>query len=207
MTAGRIDALGVFGGLLYVIRQHQGRSGEIADLFLDAARDNPSIASLRADEARELLAVEALNGFDIALDSEWLIGMHSFLDAAASADDRAAAQTLVELVAPYAGQVVVSLGGLVLSAISRPLARVATVLGDYGQAEEWFAIAHDIHNRLEAPFWTARAQLDHADLCLARRADGDIERARDLITTAASTAAEYGCAGLTKRANRLLANL
>jgi hypothetical protein len=51
----------------------------------------------------------------------------------------------------------------------------------------------------------ALGQLDHADLCLARRADGDLERARELATTAAATAAEYGCAGLTRRAEALLA--
>ena len=96
---------------------------------------------------------------------------------------------------------------LVQGAVARPLARCATLLGDYDQAEEWFAIAHDIHERLEAPFWSALGQLDHADLCLARRADGDPERARELVTTAAATAAEYGCAGLTRRATGLLAAL
>jgi hypothetical protein len=48
-------------------------------------------------------------------------------------------------------------------------------------------------------------QLDHADLCLTRRADGDRERARHLVIAAAATAAQYGCAGLTKRATALLA--
>jgi hypothetical protein len=96
---------------------------------------------------------------------------------------------------------------LVVGAIARPLARVSTLLGDYTQAEAWFATAHDIHARLQAPFWTAIGQLDHANLCLARRADGDIERARQLGTTAAATATQYGCAGLTKRAAALLAGI
>ena len=108
---------------------------------------------------------------------------------------------------PYATQVIAPAQSLVHGAVARPLARAATLLGDYDQAEDWFAIAHDIHARLQAPFWTALGQLDHADLCLARRADGDLERARDSSTTAAATAAEYGCAGLTKRAAALLADL
>ena len=134
--------------------------------------------------------------------------MSDFLDTAAS--DRttsAAARTLVDRVAPFADHVVDPTAALVPGAIARPLAGAATLLGDYDQAEEWFAIAHDIHARLQAPFWTALGQLDHADLCLARRADGDLERARELVTTAAATAAEYGCAGLTERADRLLADL
>ncbi len=35
---------GAYGGFLYAIRVHQGRLDEIADFFIDAARDNPSIA-------------------------------------------------------------------------------------------------------------------------------------------------------------------
>jgi hypothetical protein len=78
------------------------------------------------------------------------------------------------------------------------------MLGNYDQAEQWFATAHDIHTKLQAPFWTATGQLDHADLYLTRRGEGDIENARNLITTAAATAAEYRCVGLTKRAEALL---
>jgi hypothetical protein len=91
--------------------------------------------------------------------------------------------------------------------MARPLARAATVLGDYDQAEQWFATAHDIHARLQAPYWTALGQLDHADLCLTRRGDGDLQRARQLITTAAQTAAEYGCAGLIRRAENLSSSI
>jgi hypothetical protein len=46
--------------------------------------------------------------------------------------------------------------------------------------------AHAIRTRLQAPFWTALGQIDHADLCLTRRADADIERARELAQTAAA---------------------
>ncbi len=75
-------------------------------------------------------------------------------------------------VSPYATQVLVPGSTIVHGAIARPLARAATLLGSYDQAEEWFGIAHDIHTRLEAPFFIALGQLDRADLCLARRYDG-----------------------------------
>jgi hypothetical protein len=87
--------------------------------------------------------------------------------------------------------------------MARPLARAATLLGEYDEAEAWFEIAHDLDARLPAPFWVALGQLDHADLCLTRRADGDLDRALDLATTAAATAAELGFAGLAKRAAAL----
>ncbi len=103
MSAGSIDALGVFGGLLYVIRQHQGRRTRSPTCFSTPSekprRSHPCVRlfqrclpkSGRLDEVLQgRLASEAMNGFDIALDSEWLIGMHSFLDATASVADRAA---------------------------------------------------------------------------------------------------------------------
>jgi class 3 adenylate cyclase/tetratricopeptide (TPR) repeat protein len=218
-AAGAPDAMGAFGGLLSNIRRHQGRLDEIADFFVDVARDNPSLWALRAsvplllcevgrmDEARSRLVAEAADGFAVPYNVMWFTGMRTFLDAAASTGERSAAQVLVDRVSPFATQVVSPSAVIVQGAIARPLARCATVLGDYDQAEQWFSIAHDLHEHLRAPFWIAIGQLDHADLCVARDADGDLARARDLATTAAATAAEYGCAGLTRRARELLAAL
>jgi hypothetical protein len=133
--------------------------------------------------------------------------MANLVDAAASVEDHAAARVLFDRLAAYANQVIVPYGPVVNGAFARPLARAATLLGNYAQAEAWFAIAHDIHARLQAPFWIARGQLDHADLCVARRAEGDPQRARDFATISAATAGEYGCAALATRAAALLADL
>jgi hypothetical protein len=159
------------------------------------------------DEARSRLLEEAASDFAFPYNVMWFAGMKSFLDAAANTREHRAARILVDRVSPFATQVVVPSAVLVQGAIARPLARCATVLGDHDQAEQWFAISHDIHERLRAPFLIALGQLDHADLCLERRADGDVDRARELVTTAAATAAQYGCAGLTRRASDLLAAL
>jgi hypothetical protein len=133
--------------------------------------------------------------------------MFDLLDAAATTESRDAARALVDRVQPFAAHVVSPAAVIIHGAIARPLARCATVLEQYDQAEEWFAIAHDIHARLQAPFYAALTQLDHADLCLARRAAGDLEHAREYATTAATTAAEFGCTGLTKRAAAILDDL
>jgi len=218
-AAGAPEALGVYGGLLYTIRQHQGRFDEITDLFAAFARDNPSISVLRAavplmlcesgrtDEAHTLLAADTANGFDIPFDMSWLTAMSTFTDAVATIGDKSAASILVERIAPYANHIAAPGGAAVAGAIARPLARAATLLGDYEKAEKWFTIAHELHGRLHAPFFTALGQLDHASLCLTRRAEGDLALARQLATTAATTAAEYGCGGLTRRADSILASL
>jgi tetratricopeptide (TPR) repeat protein len=161
----------------------------------------------RLDQARKHFAIEAADGFEYPYNAAWLAGMLNVTDAAATLRDRDACQSLIERLTPFAGHVVCAGQFLVLGALARPLARAATVLGDYDQAEEWFATAHDIHTRLQAPFWTALGLLDHADLCLFRGAEGDLERARALATMATSTAAEYGCEGLTKRSAKLLAEI
>jgi hypothetical protein len=219
IAAGVPEALGVFGGILYSIRDQQGRLDEIIDLYLDAARDNPSIAVLRAsasvalcqvgrlEEARERLQAEATTHFDFPYDGTMWTGAMSYLaDTAAILGDRGAARTLLELLAPFESEVICP-AIFHEGAVARTLGRLATVLGDHDRAERWFATAHDIHTRLEAPYWMARGQLDHADLCLTRRGNGDIERARELVTSAASTATEFGCAGLTKRAAAILTEL
>jgi class 3 adenylate cyclase/tetratricopeptide (TPR) repeat protein len=218
-AANNPDALGAYGGVLYAIRWQQGRMDEIADFFLDVARDNSSIAVLRAgvafmlcelgriDEARERLTVEADSRFEFPYDQTWLNSMFLLTNAAATVGDQAAARVLVDRLAPFADHVSAPTAATVYGSVARPLACAATLLGDYDQAEEWFSIAHDIHRRLQAPFWTALGQLDHANLCLARRADGDLERARELITSGAATAGQYGCAGLIRRADALLADL
>jgi class 3 adenylate cyclase/tetratricopeptide (TPR) repeat protein len=218
MAAGIPEALGSFGGTMYLIREHQGRVDEMAQPLIDAARDNPSLAALRAivplmlcgigriEEARVLLRAEADRGFDFPGTQTYLSAMGALTEAAAITRDEGSARDLIERLAPFASHVI-GTGASVNGAIARPLARAAAMLGDYEEAEQWFAIAHDIHTKLQAPYWTALGQLDHADLCLARLADGDIERARQLATIAAATAAEYGCGGLTQRADLLLADL
>jgi len=159
----------------------------------------------RLDEARDLFATERLNGFDYPYDTTWLAAMGNLTDTAATLKDRAACTTLITRLQPFAHQVIVPTGVLAAGALGRSLGRAATLLGQYDQAEQWFAGAHDLHHRLEAPYWSARGQLDHAGLCLARRAEGDVARARELAITAAATAAEYGCAALSRRAATLLA--
>jgi tetratricopeptide (TPR) repeat protein len=219
LAAGTPDALGVFGGVLYLVRWQQGRLDELVDFFIDVARENPSIAALRAtiptmlcqvgriEEARTHLAAEAANGFEFPYDTlQWPIAMLHFADSAASVGDRTGAQRLIEILAPFDTDLACPAPSPV-GALARPLARIATVLGDYDQAERWFATADDIHARLQAPFWTALGQLDYADLCMVRCADGDLARARQRVTTAAATATQYNYAGLTTRAETLLTQL
>jgi hypothetical protein len=218
-AAGEPATLASYGGLLLGIRQHQGRLDEFIDLLIDTVRENPSVPELRSaipnmlcdvdriDEARERFAIEAASDFDYPYHTTWLAGMVNVTDAAATLRHHDACSTLIERLTPYVDHVVAAGATTVTGALARPLARAATVIEHYDDAEQWFATAHDLHTRLQAPFWLAKGQLDHADLCIARHDQGDVEQARELITVAGTTATEYGCAGLVKRANALLATI
>src|SRR5262249_3092028 len=148
-AAGRPETLGIFGGMLFAIRYHQGRVDEVADVFIDAARDYPSIAALRSaipfmlceigrlDEAHERLNAEDSTGFEFPVDTTWLASMGNLIDAAATTGDHPAARQLMERVSPYANQLIAPAGPVVNGSIARPLARAATLLGDYDLAERW----------------------------------------------------------------------
>ena len=82
--------------ILYVIRQHQGRVDEMADLFIDAARDNPSIAVTAGDASRSFCARSAVpakrvngsptkpaSGFDFPHDTTYLAALTFLVEAAA----------------------------------------------------------------------------------------------------------------------------
>jgi len=65
----------------------------------------------------------------------------------------------------------------VAGSVARPLGRLATVLGRYDDAEAHFRLALELHTRLQAPYWTARTELDWANLLLARARPGDKQAA------------------------------
>jgi hypothetical protein len=99
----------------------------------------------RLDEARGKLAGEAVAGFDYPYDMTWVAAMVNVADAAATTGDAAAAGVVLERLAPFADHIISVAGVRTLGAVGRSLGRAATLLGQYDQAEQWFAVAHDIH--------------------------------------------------------------
>src|SRR5207237_7768239 len=97
-------------------------------------------------------------------------------------------------------------GPLVRTTIAHELGRLATVLGRYEEAEEHFAHAERIAEELQAPFHLSRAHLDWGRMLLARRGDGDGERAVELLQRARDLAGRYGCGGVERDANAALAS-
>jgi tetratricopeptide (TPR) repeat protein len=215
--AGMVESMGAYGGQLFNIRAHQGRLGELAELFAAAAEENASIDALRAaviavclatgnvDEARRRYRDERAAGFDFTFQYSWFQCMGELSDAAVELGDHEGAATLYDRLSPYAERL-----SFVHAVPPRPMARslgrLAALLGRHDDAEHHFATALDLCERLRAPFWRARTLLDHAE-SIEARGGADANRAREMATTASALALEYGCAGLSTRGAALLARL
>ena len=106
---------------------------------------------------------------------------------------------------PYAEQLVVgSFAGWVTGPVAFYLGLLATTVGDWENAEAHFTSAAATHERIGAPTWLARNRLEWARMLLARRGDGDAERACELLGQALATARQLGLGNVERRAVALL---
>ena len=206
-------ATGTYGAQLFDIYTQRGRLAELVDVAVQAGEENPTLPSWRTalvfvyTEATLLFDTDYATGFsELPFDMTWLQSMSFYSDYAADTGRADAARALYERLSPYAG-LVIFVGALDKGAVARPLGRLATLLGRYDEAETHLRRALETHERLEAPYWIARTQLDLAELCGARRNPTDTDTARDLIQQVRHSAEQHGYGGLLPRAHRLSAVL
>jgi hypothetical protein len=125
---------------------------------------------------------------------------------AASLTDEPSALALHDLLAPYADRL--EGGGFICwGSVAHYLGMLATTLGRFDDAESRFAAASATHTRIDAPCWLARTRLEWARMLIARDAEGDAGRARDLLGQALHTAHELGLGTVERRSLGLLAEL
>lgn len=120
----------------------------------------------RRDEAAAGLARAAARGFaDLALDEDWLFTVASAAEVCAGLGDIRPAPRLVELLAPYAGRVAVSAGGVaVAGSVARPLGLLAAVLGDAAAARMHLDAAVALERGMGAIAFAARSERDRVRL-------------------------------------------
>jgi class 3 adenylate cyclase/tetratricopeptide (TPR) repeat protein len=156
------------------------------------------------EQARRLLDEVARAKFlQVPLDLFWLRILADSAAVSTRLGDTERARILYELLAPYAGQVVVILG-IPSGSVAHYLGLLATSLGCHEDAEAHFVAAAAIAKRADAPIWLARTRLEWARLLLARRQPGDVERARELFQQALATARAFGLAKIERDAVALL---
>ena len=85
-------------------------------------------------------------------------------------------------------------------------AGLATVLGRYEEAEEYFALAWAASQGARAWFFAARTALSWGTMLTRRGSQGDAELAREMLTQAQDLAEDHGYANIARRAGVVLRN-
>ena len=185
VNSGQPDAFAVYGSHLMTIRHYQGRITELMDLIEQSAADNPGFPVRRASlancyceagrvaDARALLEADTADGFNaFPFDNLWTAAMTVYARVAAVAGDQRAASRLVDLLQPWRDQVATT-GVLVLGSLAHPLGLALATTGRLDEAEDAFAQAAAVNERLGAPVLLAETHLELARLLRRRDCDSD----------------------------------
>jgi ATP/maltotriose-dependent transcriptional regulator MalT len=218
LATAQPEAFGVYGSVLFELRDCQGRLNEVVEIIEQAARDMPQIDALRPalaytwsqtgdlERAREWYERDAQTQFrELTPNGQWLASMRLAANSAIALGDREGAETLMELLVPYRSRLIYT-GGTVSGAPALSLGQLATFLSRYDEAPDFFAEARRIFRRFDAPYFSSLTDLEEAVLLSRRGADGDRERVRDLATSVREVARARGFGMLERRADALLAD-
>jgi class 3 adenylate cyclase len=216
-AGGQPDATPIFGGQFNIVSGQRGTQGELTPLIEKMASETPDIPRTffmsvlakahvegdRIDRASELLEEFAAAGFQLPLNQLWLTGMVDFAEAAIECRDRASAGPLFEQLEPWAAQLPAT-GGSALGPVSHYLGGLAFVLGRFDEADAYFIQAAALNDRMGAKFFAARTNLSWGRMLAERRGPGAIEKARDLLTRARTSAEVNGYRNVERRAAEAL---
>jgi class 3 adenylate cyclase/tetratricopeptide (TPR) repeat protein len=206
-------AAGVFGQQMFALRREQGRLKELEPVvrgFVQqhsaAAAWGPGLAVIYSElglatDARAEFENLAQHGFaDLPRDGVWMGTMSYLADICSFLGDRARADTLYEILLPFAGRnVVVGNGVACYGALSRYLGALATTLERWDDGARHFEDALAMNTRMDARPWLAHTQEQYAAMLLARRQSGDRDKAAALLEAALATVRELGMRALEER--------
>jgi eukaryotic-like serine/threonine-protein kinase len=150
----------------------------------------------RAEEAKAVL--DELMSRDLSdwhVDEEWLVGICLLAETCAILEDAEGAAAVYELLLPHASLNAIAVPELALDSTSRPLGMLATMLGRFEDAVRHFEEALRMNERMGARPWLAHAQEEYAHMLMRRNAEGDRERAEELLARARLTYRELGMQG------------
>jgi tetratricopeptide (TPR) repeat protein len=137
---------------------------------------------------------------DLPRDSVWMGTMTYLVDICTFLGDRARADTLYQILLPFAGRnVVVSNAAACYGALSRYLGALATTLERWDDAARHFEDAIAMNARMDARVWLAHTQEQYATMLLARHQSGDRDKAAALLEAALATTRELGMHALEER--------
>ncbi len=217
-AAGHTDAPLYYGIHAFNVRFERGHLGEIANDVIRIAAANPGVVSVRAslalvysesdqlDQARPVFESVVDELPHIPREASWPRAATQSALTCVRLRDRARAATLLELLTPYADQIVCT-GLTWAGSVAHYLGLLAATLGHLDEADARLAQAESTHARLSAPTWLARTRLERGRVLLARNAGGDSDKARELLSSALTKAREYGLSKVERCAADLLSQM
>ena len=207
---GQPDAALFFGGQLMIVNAQRGTLGELIPLIGQMADEAPvspgvltavlALAHAEADhteDARRLLEEFAAAHFDLPDD---ITAMHCYAEAAIHCGDPKYAGPIFDRLAPWAEQSVAAGSVTASGLVSHSLGGLATVLRRYDEADAYFAQSAAMSARMDAKFFVAVTDLLWGSMLAERKAEGDTEKARDLLTRAKAAAVAHGYGNVERRA-------
>jgi class 3 adenylate cyclase/tetratricopeptide (TPR) repeat protein len=209
-SAGQPDALMYYLGQVDMSLWMQGRVHEVADALRQSMIEHPGVPGFRAaltralvhggqfEEATELVDEAREKSFgDIPEDLIWTHAITTYAEAVVLLEDAASAEILADLLRPYAEQIAFT-GANTNGHIAHHLGALAIVLGNYGEAEDCFAIATRWNEAAEAPYMGCLTDIQWASMLQRRRQPGDSRRAEALLERAGALARANGFAGVLR---------
>jgi DNA-binding SARP family transcriptional activator len=200
---------------LFVLRRAQGRLGEIEQMLRRSVHEYPALFRFRCALAHACAEIGdergAVEGFDHLLrgdlaheyvDAEWLFSISLLPDVCRAVRDNEAAARLYEIVVPWSHLYAEAPVEASFGSMARGAGVLATMLGDFDNAQRHLELAIETERRMRADPWLAHVQHDLALMLVERDGAGDRERAEDLVREAVAT---YRALGMQPWAERALA--
>ncbi|MDX6688619.1 MAG: hypothetical protein QOG15_76 [Solirubrobacteraceae bacterium] len=160
----------------------------------------------REEEARRELEHLAYDDFaDVPRDALWLVALALLAEVVTRLRDAARAQRLYELLAPYEGRNVVSMGAAYLGPVARYLGLLAMTVGQDERALGHLETARSAAERMGARPTVVLTTLDAAEVLARRGTRGDVQRSRALVERVAAEPVTRDMDGALDRIARLRA--
>jgi tetratricopeptide (TPR) repeat protein len=218
-VAGQPDNMPLSHSSLGLVRILQGRFEEAVELIRPLIEQFPGALAYptvlawalaeqgRAGEAKAILDRFRAGAFaDIPRDYTRQTMLVSLSRACSRLEDPAAAAALYDLLLP--SRAAMTTGQAVwFGPVTHDLGLLATVLGRYDEAEEHFAVAVEVQDRMGARGTVVHTRLEWARMLLRQGRPEDPPRARTLLEEAKAGARDVSIPAVEARIEQLLAQL
>ena len=212
--SGQPDAFIVYGAQMLMVSWWRGSLGDMVPLIEEALADNPrlpffkgvlAMAHAEGDRpglAREILALFGETNYELPMEVTWLTGMVAYAEAASQIDDAAAAAALFEQLRPYDRQWHYS-DIAAAGPLARSLGDLASVLGRYDEASDYFERAWTASEDARAWFFAARTALSWGTMLTRHGREKDAGLAREMLTRAYNLAEKHGYMNIPRRSRSI----